>query len=99
MSATTGPVLAAGAVTVVNATVFNDQDMDWRVPVAAVLLSGGFYLLEKGAKDIAEAMAWTLLVTTLFTRVDPRVPSPMESAVRWWDTSRTRRGTTNSREA
>lgn len=98
MSATTGPVLAAGTITVINATVFNDEEMDWRVPVATVLAAGGFYLVEKVAKDIASVMAWTLVITTLMTRMDPRVPSPMESAVRWWDTSRARRGTTDSRE-
>lgn len=86
MSVTTGPVLAAGAITVANSVVFNGAAMDWRIPVATTMLAGGFYLLERvvGA-DTAEAFAWTLLVTTLVTRMDPDVPSPVESAVRWWD--------------
>jgi hypothetical protein len=87
MSATTGPVLAAGAITVANAVVFNDAEMDWRIPVATTLLAGGFYLLERAAGDVAEVLAWTLVVTTLFTRVDPNVPSPVESAVTWWDSN------------
>lgn len=86
MSVTTGPVLAAGAITVANAVVFNEAPMDWRIPVATTMLAGGFYLMERAiGEQIAEAFAWTLLVTTLITRVDPNVPSPVESAVRWWD--------------
>lgn len=88
MSVTTGPVLAAGAVTVANRVVFNGAAMDWRIPVATTMLAGGFYLLERAiGEQIAETIAWTLLVTTLITRVDPGVPSPVESAVRWWDSN------------
>lgn len=85
MSATTGPVLAAGGITVANLVVFNEGDMDWRIPVATTMLAGGFYLLERVIGDTAELLAWGLVLTTLFTRVDPDVPSPVESAVRWWD--------------
>lgn len=88
MSVTTGPVLAAGAITVANTVVFNSEPMDWRIPVAATMLAGGFYLVERAiGADVAEVLAWTLLVTTLITRVDPNVPSPVESAVRWWDSN------------
>lgn len=90
MSVTTGPVLAAGAITVANSVVFNQAAMDWRIPIAATMLAGGFYLFERAAgPKIAETFAWTLLVTTLITRVDPAVPSPVESAVRWWDSNQT----------
>jgi len=85
MSATTGPVLAAGAITVTNLVVFNEEAMDWRIPVATTMLACGFYLLERAIGDTAELLAWGLVLTTLFTRVDPDVPSPVESAVRWWD--------------
>lgn len=88
MSVTTGPVLAAGAITVANTVVFNSEPMDWRIPVATTMLAGGFYLVERAiGADVAEVLAWTLLVTTLITRVDPNVPSPVESAVRWWDSN------------
>lgn len=88
MSVTTGPVLAAGAITVANAVVFNDEAMDWRIPIATTMLAGGFYLAEKAlGAQVAETFAWTLLVTTLITRVDPKIPSPVESAVRWWDSN------------
>lgn len=86
MSVTTGPILAAGAITVANQVVFNEAAMDWRVPVATTMLAGGMYLVERAiGADVAEVLAWSVLVATLFTRVNPSVPSPMESAVRWWD--------------
>lgn len=93
MSVTTGPVLAAGAITVANLVVFNEEPMDWRIPIATTMLAGGFYLTERviGAQ-VAEVIAWTLLVTTLVTRVTPNVPSPVESAVTWWDTNQKRPG-------
>jgi len=45
MSATTGPVLALGGITIANRVVFNDQPMDWRIPIATALAAGMFALL------------------------------------------------------
>lgn len=98
MSATTGPVLAAGVITVANLVVFNEEEMDWRIPVATTMLAGGFYLLERAIGDTAEMLAWGLVLTTLFTRVDPDVPSPVESAVRWWDGNQKGPGTPGARQ-
>ena len=77
-----------------NAVVFNGQDMDWRIPVATTMLAGGLYLLERSLGDVAEVLAWTLVVTTLFTRIDPDIPSPAESAVAWWDSNQKAPGST-----
>lgn len=85
MSRALGPILATGAVTVVNQTVFHDQPMDWRVPIATGLAGIGFTLVERIAPDIAVVLAWTAFATVMLTRVDPRVPSPVESAVTWWE--------------
>lgn len=85
MSASTGPVLAVGALTVANRVVFNDQPMDWKVPIgtaiAAVLFSG----MERAVGRSAVWLAYLALVTTVFARVDPSVPSPAESALRWFN--------------
>lgn len=85
MAASTGPVLAIGALTVTNRTIFNDQPMDWKVPIgtamAAVLLAG----LERAVGRTAVYLAYLALVTTVFARLDPSVPSPAESALRWFD--------------
>lgn len=87
MSLTTGPVLATGAVTVVNQTIFHDEPMDWRVPVATGLAAIGFSLAERAWPKGAQILAWTGLITVLLTRTKPSVPSPVESALEWWDRS------------
>lgn len=85
MSQTTGPVLAMGAITIVNRTVFNSQPMDWRVPIATGLLAVAADLGERVWPKGAQLLVWTGLVAVLLTRVDPAVPSPAESALAWWD--------------
>jgi hypothetical protein len=87
MSKTTGPILAVGAVTIVNRSIFNGQPMDWRVPVATGLAALGFSLAERAWPQGAEILAWTALLTILLTRTDPKVPSPTESALKWFDAS------------
>lgn len=89
MSATTGPVLAMGAITVINGTVFHDRPMDWRVPIATGMAAIGFSLAERVWPKGVQILAWTALVTVLATRVQPSVPSPVESALTWWRKSDT----------
>jgi hypothetical protein len=85
MSQTTGPVLAMGAITIVNQTVFNDRPMDWRVPIATGLLAVGFSWGERVWPKGALILAWTGVVAVVLTRVQPTVPSPTESALAWWN--------------
>jgi hypothetical protein len=85
MSKTLGPVLAMGAVTMVNQSVFHDKPVDWRVPMATGLAGIGFGLVERVWPEGAEILAWTALATVLLTRTDPKIPSPTESAVSWFD--------------
>lgn len=85
MSKTTGPVLAMGAITVTNATVFHGQPMDWKVPIATGLAAMGFSLAEKAWPLGTEILAWTALLTVLITRTNPKIPSPVESAVAWYN--------------
>lgn len=84
MSKVIGPVLATGAVTIVNQTVFHDQPMDWRISIATGLAAIGFSLVERVAPQVAELLAWTAFISVMFTRIDPKVPSPVESATTWW---------------
>lgn len=85
MAASTGPVLAIGALTLANRVVFNDQPMDWKVPIgtaiAAVLFSGA----ERIAPGPAVGLAYLALVAVVFVRVDPAVPAPAESALKWFN--------------
>lgn len=85
MAESTGPILAIGGLTIANRVVFNDKPMDWRVPIgtaiAAVLFSGA----ERAVGRTAVYVAYLALVTVVFARVDPQVPSPAESALRWFE--------------
>lgn len=84
MARTTGIVLATGAMTIANASVFHDKPLDFRIPVASGLAAIGFALMERAAPQLAVAMAWTGFAVVLLTRTDPRTPSPAESALAWW---------------
>lgn len=83
-----GPVLATGAITVMNRSVFNDKPFDWEVPVATLLAAGMFALLEKAMGNGAVYIAYLGLFAVVVTRVDPKVPSPAESALKWYDSTR-----------
>ncbi len=80
----TGPVLAIGAITMANNVFFNNKPFDWRVPIATGIAAGAFALAEKAWPQGATALAWMALVTILITRVDPKVPSPVETLNFWW---------------
>lgn len=84
MSRTIGPILATGTATIVNRTVFHGEPMNWRVPIATGLAAVGFSLFERAAPELAVILAWTTFLTVMLSRTDPKVPSPVESAVDWW---------------
>lgn len=84
MSQTTGVVLALGAITMANQSVFQDKPVDWRIPIATGLAAIGFSFAERAFPQGANVLAWTALATVLVTRVKPNEPSPVESAVAWW---------------
>lgn len=66
-----------------NQWVLNDQRPDWRLPIATGLTAGGFALLEKVWEPAAVGLAWLALVSVLFTRIDSRVPAPVETLNRF----------------
>lgn len=83
MPRSTGPILAVGAITIVNRTIVHEEPMDWRIPVMTGVAAGAFALLEKGWEEGAVAVAYIALVTVLFTRLQPGIPAPLESLVDW----------------
>jgi hypothetical protein len=85
MARSTGPILAMGAVTLANESVFHGQPVDWRVPVATGLLASAAALAEKAWPQGVVILAWTGLLTVLLTRTKPSVPSPTESLVDWFN--------------
>jgi hypothetical protein len=78
-------VLATGAMTLANESVFHGQPVNWRVPIASGFAAIGFTLVERAAPKAAVMMAWTGFLVVLITRVNPAVPSPAESALSWWN--------------
>lgn len=85
MAASTGPILAVGAVTITNRVIFNDKPMDWKVPVATAMAALLFAGAERALGPAVKNVAYLALVTIIFARVDPTVPSPSESALRWFE--------------
>lgn len=88
MGASTGPILAVGAITLGNSVLVNGRPIDWRVPVGTGIAAGLLTLAEKPFPQAAPLLAWGALVTVLFVRVQPGVPSPTESFLRWWNQGR-----------
>jgi predicted membrane-bound dolichyl-phosphate-mannose-protein mannosyltransferase len=85
MAASTGPVLAIGAITLANRVVFNDKPMDWKVPIGTAIAAVLFAGAERAVGDAAVKLAYLALVTVVLARVDPSVPSPAESALAWFE--------------
>jgi hypothetical protein len=84
MARSTGPILAAGAITMANQSLLNGQPVNIRVALATGAAAGMLGLLEQPLPDFAVAVAWLALATVLLVRVDPKNPSPVESFARWW---------------
>lgn len=82
----TGPILAVGGITLANQSIVNGQPIDWRVPIATGIAAGAFAFVEHFAPEAASGLAWLALVSVLFVRLKPNVPSPVESFVKWWNT-------------
>lgn len=80
----TGPILALGAITVANEVIFNGEPFSWKVPVATGIAAGGLALLEQLSPKFAVGVAWIALGAVLITRVDPAVPSPVETISKWF---------------
>lgn len=87
MAGSTGPILAVGAITLFNDTVVHTKTVgqDTRVIVGTAIAAGGLYLLEKVDRPLAVGLAWVAFVAVMFTRMDPKVPSPVESFLSWYN--------------
>lgn len=85
MAASTGPILAVGALTLANRVVFNDKPMDWKVPIGTTIAAVLFAGAERAVGQLAVNLAYLALISVVFVRVDPAVPSPAESALKWFN--------------
>lgn len=89
MSASTGPILAVGTITLFNDIVIHHKtwQQDSRVVVGTVVAALGLGLVERVSTELAVGIAWTALVALLFVRLDPKTPSPIESFMSWYQGS------------
>jgi hypothetical protein len=85
MAETTSPILAIGAITMVNRSIFHDEPWDWRIVIATGISVGLFAALEKPLPKMAVALAWLAVAGVTLGRVDPKVPAPAESALEWFN--------------
>ena len=83
MSASTGPILAVGAITLGNKVILNGEPMDWRIPIATGISAAIFSLGDKLWPDLSKGLAYVALVSVLFVRLDSRTPAPVESLAKW----------------
>jgi hypothetical protein len=79
----TGPVLAIGAITVVNQVGFQENPIDWRVPIATGMAAMLFGLAEKAAGDVIVDLAYLALVASLFVPIGDN-PAPIEVAAAYF---------------
>lgn len=84
MARSTGPILAAGAITLGNQIIFNKQPINWRIPIATGIAAGSLALVERISPGFAVGIAWISLVTVLVARINKQ-PTPIENALRWWE--------------
>ena len=87
MARSTGPIVAAGALTLFNDVIVHQRSIsqDSRVIVATAVAAGGLALLEHVSAQLAVGISWLALVTVLLVRVDPKTPAPLESFATWWN--------------
>lgn len=86
MSASTGPIVAAGAVTAFNAIILQGRPpaTQARTAVGTLVAAGGLFLAEQVAPKAAVAFAWLVFAGVLLVRVDATTPSPLETFVAWY---------------
>lgn len=86
MSATTGPIVAAGAITGFVAVVVHNRPLlpdAARIGVSTAIAAGGFFLFERASPALAVPMAWLALTTVLLVRLNPSIPAPAEAVADW----------------
>lgn len=87
MARSTGPMLAVGGITLANQVIFQNQKVNWRVPIATGIAAGMLAIVERANEGLAVGLAWLALLTVLVARTDPKVKAPMESLLDWWNGS------------
>lgn len=85
MAASTGPILAVGAITVANTVIFHSRPIDWRVPIATGVAAVVWAGAEKAIGPVAAALAWAALVTSLFVSYPGDIDPPIVAAPKFFE--------------
>lgn len=85
MGASTGPILATGAVALFNETIVNAKPINFRIVTGTAIAAVGLVLVERLSPELARAVAWLALTTILLVRINPAVPSPVEAFNTWYN--------------
>jgi ABC-type Fe3+ transport system permease subunit len=87
VSASTGPILAAVAVTVANNVVLHNQpwSAQARPVVGGAVVAAFLSMTERALPGASVGFAWLILAGVLLVRQDPNVPAPLETFAAWWD--------------
>ena len=84
MAASTGPILAIGAITMGRQVIIDNEAPDWRVAIGTGIAAGMFALAEKAVGNVATGIAWVGLLAVIFVRLDPKKPAPAEALLSMW---------------
>ena len=96
MSASTGPIIAAGLITIGNRVIIQGHPTDNHVIQTAVgtaIVAGTLAVLENILPGTATSAAWLILLAVILVRVDPTVPAPAEAFAQWYQAGAANRRT------
>jgi hypothetical protein len=79
-----GPILAVGAISLGNEVIIHGQKVSMRIIVGTGLAAMGLSVLEDLIPGLGTGIAWLTLVTVLLVRINPAVPSPVETINDWF---------------
>lgn len=84
MARSTGPILAVGAVTIVNKSLLakEQQPIDFRVLIGTTIAAAGLALLERLSEGLAVGIAYVALVAVLFAELDKKAGAPANNLLR-----------------
>ena len=86
MAASTGVILAIGAITLANTSVFESQPVDMRVVAATGLAAITFALAEQAIPPtLVVGVAYIGLAAVTLTRVNTAKKSPAENLLAFWE--------------
>lgn len=84
MTRSTGPILAAGAITYANAVIGNNRpwDSELIIPVATAIAAGLLALFERASPELAAGIGWIALISSFLAPPPKGGRSAAQNAIR-----------------